>query len=343
LFCMPDTLTYIALLRFKGMKQMSLTFFLERECSKLVLPSLLAVVLFVVAVFGIILPGFKGSLLERKKETIQELTATTLDILAYYNQKEASGELSRVESQALAVHQVKNLRYGPEGKDYFWINDMQPKMVMHPYLPELDGKILTDYADPEGKHLFISFVDTIKKYGEGFVPYMWQWKDDPSRVVNKLSFVKGFEPWGWIIGTGMYLDDVDREISNLTRTFSYISTGILILVVLLSGYIVRQGIQTTQKRKQAEDELKEYHSRLEIMVAERTAELGKALSDVKQLSGLLPICASCKKIRDDKGYWNQIEEYIRDRSEAEFTHSICEECAGKLYPGFIFNNSTDQK
>jgi hypothetical protein len=79
------------------------------------------------------------------------------------------------------------------------------------------------------------------------------------------------------------------------------------------------------------------------MVAERTAELGKALSDVKQLSGLLPICASCKKIRDDKGYWNQIEEYIRDRSEAEFTHSICEEFAGKLYPGFIFNNSTDQK
>jgi signal transduction histidine kinase len=172
---------------------------------------------------------------------------------------------------------------------------------------------------------------------------MWQWKDDPRRVVNKLSFVKGFEPWGWIIGTGIYLDDVDREISNLTRTFSYISTGILILVVLLSGYIVRQGIQTTRKRKQAEDELKEYHSRLEIMVAERTAELGKALSDVKKLSGLLPICASCKKIRDDKGYWNQIEEYIRDRSEAEFTHSICEECAGKLYPGFIFNNSTDQK
>ena len=329
------------------MKHISLTFFLEREYSKLVLPSLLAVVLFVIAVFGIILPGFKGSLLERKKETIQELTATTLDILAYYNQKEAAGELSQEESQALAIHQVKNLRYGPEGKDYFWINDMQPRMVMHPYLPELNGKALTDYADPEGNHLFVSFVETVKKYGEGFVPYMWQWKDDPSRIVNKLSFVKSFEPWGWIIGTGMYLDDVDREISNLTRTFSYISTGILILVVLLSGYIVRQGIQTTRKRKQAEDELQKYHSRLEIMVAERTVELGKALSDVKKLSGMLPICASCKKIRDDKGYWNQIEEYIRDRSEAEFTHSICEECACKLYPGFIYdnnsnNNSTDQ-
>jgi hypothetical protein len=60
-------------------------------------------------------------------------------------------------------------------------------------------------------------------------------------------------------------------------------------------------------------------------------ELQKALSELKTLSGLLPICASCKKIRDDNGYWNQIEAYIRDRSEAEFSHSICPDCAEKLY------------
>jgi len=56
------------------------------------------------------------------------------------------------------------------------------------------------------------------------------------------------------------------------------------------------------------------------------------MARVKQLSGLLPICASCKKIRDDQGYWTQIEAYIRDRSEAEFSHGICPECAKKLYP-----------
>jgi sigma-B regulation protein RsbU (phosphoserine phosphatase) len=63
-------------------------------------------------------------------------------------------------------------------------------------------------------------------------------------------------------------------------------------------------------------------------------ELRKALSQVKVLSGLLPICASCKKIRNDKGYWEQMEMYIRDHSEAEFSHSICPECAEKLYPEF---------
>ncbi len=309
--------------------------FEDRDCFKLVLPSLLAVVLFVTSVFGLILPGFKDSLLDRKKETIKELTTTAWDILAYYNQKELTGELSRLESQALAKLQIQDLRYGAEGKDYFWINDMQPKMVMHPYLPELNGKSLADYSDPEGKLLFVAFVDTVKKHNEGFVPYMWQWKDDPSRITHKLSFVKEFEPWGWIIGTGIYLDDVEQEIAAVTRTFTYISTAILLLVALLSAYIIKQGIHTTQKRKQAEEELLRYHSRLEIMVVERTAELENALSEVKKLSGLLPICASCKKIRDDKGYWKQIEEYIRDHSEAEFTHSICEECTDKLYPGLF--------
>lgn len=67
----------------------------------------------------------------------------------------------------------------------------------------------------------------------------------------------------------------------------------------------------------------------------KKANLHKALSEIKVLSGFLPICASCKKIRDDKGYWNQIEVYVRDHSEAEFTHSICPACARKLYPDFI--------
>ncbi len=65
------------------------------------------------------------------------------------------------------------------------------------------------------------------------------------------------------------------------------------------------------------------------------AQLQDAIAKIKTLQGMLPICSSCKKIRDDKGYWNQIESYIRQHSEAEFTHSICPECAKKLYPEFV--------
>jgi PAS domain S-box-containing protein len=100
-------------------------------------------------------------------------------------------------------------------------------------------------------------------------------------------------------------------------------------------------IQDITKRKLAEMQLKKNEEELEKKVKERTAALEEsnnklqvALDKVKLLSGMLPICSSCKKIRDDKGYWNQIDEYIRDHSEVEFTHSICEECARKLYPEF---------
>lgn len=62
------------------------------------------------------------------------------------------------------------------------------------------------------------------------------------------------------------------------------------------------------------------------------SDLTKALSDVKRLSGLLPICASCKNIRNDKGYWEQIEDYVKDHTDAEFSHSICPDCMEKLYP-----------
>ena len=93
----------------------------------------------------------------------------------------------------------------------------------------------------------------------------------------------------------------------------------------LGGEKVIQGIiRDITPRKQFEIEREKLIKKLE-----------KALSKVKTLSGLLPICSSCKKIRDDKGYWNQIDEYIRDHSEAEFSHGICPECAEKLYPDFI--------
>lgn len=116
------------------------------------------------------------------------------------------------------------------------------------------------------------------------------------------------------------------------------------------------------RQKTLEERLKKHTENLETAVAERTAslnetneqltseieerrrieeerenlirELKDALSEVKKLSGLLPICANCKKIRDDKGYWNRIEAYISDHSEAQFSHSICPECAKKLYPEF---------
>lgn len=93
------------------------------------------------------------------------------------------------------------------------------------------------------------------------------------------------------------------------------------------------------REKAVEEQLKTSHDLLEVTVEARTKELNKtvndlqgAISEVKTLSGLLPICSHCKKIRDDKGYWKQIEVYIHEHSEARFSHGICQECIKKHYP-----------
>jgi hypothetical protein len=205
-------------------------------------------------------------------------------------------------------------------------------MIMHPYRPELEGQDISGFSDSEGKHLFLEFVEVVNKDGAGYVPYLWQWQDDYARIIPKLSYVKLFEPWGWIIGTGIYIGDVQNEIEALLRTLTNISIGILVFIVILSLYIMRSGMQEMERRQLAEHELQRHQNQLEELVEKRTFELREALSKVRILSGFLPICSSCKKIRDDRGYWNQIESYIRKHTYAEFTHSICPDCSKRLYP-----------
>ena len=117
------------------------------------------------------------------------------------------------EAQLRAILRISKLRYGPENKDYFWINDMTPRILMHPYRQDLTNKDVTNFKDPKGKRLFFKMVQLVKKDGAGYVNYMWQWKDDPSKIVPKISFVKKFDPWGWIIGSGVYINDVHRITS----------------------------------------------------------------------------------------------------------------------------------
>jgi methyl-accepting chemotaxis protein len=118
--------------------------------------------------------------------------------------------------QADSATMIEALRYGPKNEDYFWINDMEPTMVMHPYKPELNGTDLSGNADPNGKRLFVEFVKTCQENGEGFVDYYWP-KYGADKPQPKLSFVKLFEPWNWIIGTGLYIDDIEALVADKER------------------------------------------------------------------------------------------------------------------------------
>jgi methyl-accepting chemotaxis protein len=142
------------------------------------------------------------------REPLQNAVNTAFSIIAAV---EKENNLSLKQKQRKAAALIKALRYGPENKDYFWINDMHPTMVMHPYKPKLDGTDLSGFKDPNGKKLFVEFVNTCRENGQGFVDYYWP-KYGADQPQPKLSFVKLFKPRNWIIGTGVYMEVAESRL-----------------------------------------------------------------------------------------------------------------------------------
>ncbi len=156
--------------------------------------------------------------------------------------------------QKEAMKTISLMRFGKNGDDYFWINDLKPTMIMHPTKPELDGKDLSQNKDPNGKFLFNEFVKVAKESGSGFVDYMWP-KPKKDAPQPKISYVSLFSEWDWIIGTGVYIDDIDDEIANIreltkeninsTITLFIITIFIIIIsMTLIIFFIVQRGIST---------------------------------------------------------------------------------------------------
>ncbi|MBI5404139.1 MAG: cache domain-containing protein [Ignavibacteriae bacterium] len=208
-----------------------------------------------------------------KREMIKELTNSALSILSKYENDERNGLLTREEAQNTAVSRIQYLRYGEENKDYFWITDMQPKMIIHPYRTDLNGKDLSNFSDPHGKKLFVEFVNTVKELDHGYVDYMWQWKDDSLHIVPKLSYVSIFKPWGWVIGTGIYIEDVKKEIDNLTKKLLWISVGISFSIAFLLLFISQQSLKIEKQRIKANNELHDSKEKYKTLVEATTEGL----------------------------------------------------------------------
>ena len=240
---------------------------------RIAVPALLTIVLYVIAMFIIFLPHIEQSFISRKKEMIRELTETVWSLVGNYHERELSGELTQPEAQKRALLRIGTLRYGPEKKDYFWISDMTPRMIMHPYRSDIVNKKIEDIQDSGLKRLYLRWNEMVAKKGAGYVDYQWQWKDDPNRMSDKLSYIKGFQPWGWIVGTGMYLNDIYAEIDAMRNKFIAISTVILGIVLMLSLYSIRQTMKADNKlmrtlieRNELNESLKESKERFRSLL-----------------------------------------------------------------------------
>ncbi|MBN1938402.1 MAG: cache domain-containing protein [Candidatus Aminicenantes bacterium] len=228
---------------------------------RILVPTVLAISLFLGALFLVLIPSFESRLLDRKRDMIRELTNVAFGVLAEYEAEADLGHLPPEEARKAAADRIRGLRYGDEGKDYFWITDLHPRMIMHPYRTDLDGQDLTQFKDPRGVRIFVEFVRALKDRPDALMEYVWQWKDDPERLAPKESYIKKFEPWGWILGTGLYIEDVRREIRTVAARLIRISAGISALCILLLAFVAGQSLRAERRRLVAEEDLRNSHEK----------------------------------------------------------------------------------
>ncbi|AEX99775.1 methyl-accepting chemotaxis sensory transducer with Cache sensor [Oceanimonas sp. GK1] len=174
---------------------------------------------------GSAMSSLHNELLSARKEKVQEQVETTISLINhFYEQRQQLGES---QSRQLALEAVRALRYGSEG--YMWINDMQHRLVMHPKKPEEEGRDMTRVTDADGRHHWQAMVTTVASNGAGFVDYTYIGPQF-DRPQQKVSYVQGFAPWGWVVGSGVYLSDVNTLFWQQAGK----SLGLLMLVVLLA-------------------------------------------------------------------------------------------------------------
>lgn len=199
-----------------------------------------------IVIFGLIVLSISSlsnqykSLKNEQYLKTKNVVETAYSTITHYAALEQNQTLTRAQAQSQAMASIRSLRY--DDTNYFWINNYQPAMVMHPIKPALEGKDLTNNKDPDGTPLFVEMVDVVKKSGEGYVPYKWP-KPGSDKPVDKIAYVKGFNQWQWIIGSGVYLDTIDNTFS-LQRTIIVINVMIMIVVVVLFSYFIGRSILT---------------------------------------------------------------------------------------------------
>jgi len=202
------------------------------------------ILLFVLVIAGLIilssisLSQAYQSLLQQKYNANQQVVEAAHSVVEHFHKLQNDGLLSEKQAQKQAIEVLNSLRY--DKTNYFWINDFTPTMIMHPIKPSLNGKNVGGVKDPDGTALFINMINIVREKGQGFVPYKWPKPgvDDP---VDKISFVKGFTPWQWIIGSGTYIDDIDTTFTtqrNILLAYAFI----LIVFIILLGYFIGKSI-----------------------------------------------------------------------------------------------------
>ncbi|CAH2031236.1 methyl-accepting chemotaxis protein [Trichlorobacter ammonificans] len=191
----------------------------------------------VLVAYVLLVPYIRELVMVEKKYATANLVQQATSMLAAFQKQVDDGTLTLAEAQKTALEQISTIRY-EDGGNYLWINDLTPKMVMHPLKPELNGTDLSTSKDPNGTALFVEMVNVCREKGKGYVGYAWP-KAGNEQPVPKLSYVELFRPWGWIVGTGIYIDDVNAAMQKIRIRIGGALVFILLVSFLLATVVAR--------------------------------------------------------------------------------------------------------
>jgi len=249
--------------------------------SKILSISVATIVLLVLGVMFYVLPYLERNLMTEKMQATKGVVEVAYAIMQSNLGEVKSGKKTVQQAQADSLKQISELRY--HGKEYFWVNDMDTKVLMHPIRPELNGKTQYENKDPNGKALYIEFVKVCKEKGEGVVDYMWA-KPGTTQAVPKISYVKLMKEWGWIVGSGIYVDDVKSQMNSIKWQIIG-GTLALALVIFACAWLVARRIKEAldqaiaASRRIASGDLS---AQIQVRSSDETGELLSSLREMNE-------------------------------------------------------------
>ncbi|PTN37316.1 PAS domain S-box protein [Desulfonatronum sp. SC1] len=227
-----------------------------RAIIKTTFPALLSVLLIGVVLFALLLPKLQTALMDQKISMVRSMAQSAWSILDALHARVDKGELTLEEAQDTAKRIVHSMRYDDEGRNYFWILDYGHVTLVHPYQPGHVGRDISNLKDIRGRRFVAEMVQAAREHGEGLVTYYWEVMDESHNIDLKYAYAKDFQPWGWVLGTGVYMIDVRQEIGRITRDATYAGVGILLLVTAVALYFSWRGHLAERYRLQAADALR---------------------------------------------------------------------------------------
>jgi len=262
-----------------------------------------------------LLPGLRSNSYAMQADATKHVVEAAWGVLSYYGEQASKGAMTVPQAQLAARESLRRSRY--DGANYVWINDLRPAMIMHAANPALEGQDLSNYRDPNGLAIFVEAVRIARDRGEGAIHYMWP-KPGQKEPAPKISYVKLYAPWGWIVGTGIYVDSTEAIVGRM-RNFVFLMTAIGLGSSMLVCYLVTRSIvipigratidldQVVEENNSAANQIALASHEIASRISEQAASVQQTSASLEELNG------SCRRSAASA---KQIQELVAEADQA---------------------------